>query len=440
MRKALICIAGIAIVAAGASTVMAGAIDNKTNWSAEYIRTLNRNAATDYADIAAYNPAGTVKMTEGVTLNGSLQFLGKDYKNIINGMEFTSDKGSIVPGAFAVYNKKKWSLFAAFSNYGGGGEVDFGEGNVTTVGAGTLLSAGADRQTDQGVQDAGGPAAPLGTYYAGALSNQSLYAKSYYLGFSFGGAYSINDIFSVSLAARYINAYREAEAQVTALPTAAGVGVGATPLPAMVGYEQDANGWGGIIGVNIAPNDAFNIGVRYETKTNLDFEATVLQDNLGILPNLGIIDGEENTRDLPATLGLGISYWFTEKLRVEADLTYYFNTNADWGGAEDNVDNGYDLGIAAEYVFTDQLLASFGYLRTETGIEAQYMLPENPELDANTIGGGIAYAFTEKFHTNLSAGYVFYDDDSFVSQTTGATIEYQKEIVFLAFGIEYRFM
>ena len=67
-----------------------------------------------------------------------------------------------------------------------------------------------------------------------------------------------------------------------------------------------------------------------------------------------------------------------------------------------------------EYHFNEALLASFGYLRTDTGIDAQYMLPENPELDANTIGGGIAYAFNEKFTTNFSLGYVFYEDDSFV--------------------------
>ena len=71
------------------------------------------------------------------------------------------------------------------------------------------------------------------------------------------------------------------------------------------------------------------------------------------------------------------------------------------------------------------------------------MLPENPELDANTIGGGIAYAFTEKFHGNFSIGNTFYEEDSFstpTSPTTSTTIEYQKNIFFLALGLEYRFM
>ena len=62
MRKVLIGITTFSLVLAGTATsAYAGAVVNKTNWSAEYIRTLNRNAATDYADIAAFNPAGTVK-------------------------------------------------------------------------------------------------------------------------------------------------------------------------------------------------------------------------------------------------------------------------------------------------------------------------------------------------------------------------------------------
>lgn len=66
MKRVLTCAGGLLLSFGFATAVYAGAIDNKTNWSAEYIRTLNRNAATDYADIAAYNPAGTVKLDEDV--------------------------------------------------------------------------------------------------------------------------------------------------------------------------------------------------------------------------------------------------------------------------------------------------------------------------------------------------------------------------------------
>jgi long-chain fatty acid transport protein len=440
MKKILLCAGGLVLSVACISVAYGGAVDNKTNWSAEYIRTLNRNAATDYADIAAYNPAGTVKLDEGFIINGSIQYLSKDYKNIINGTGYESDEPSYIPGIFGVYNKKKWSLFATLTNVGGGGKVDFSQGDLTTYTIGKGVSYQADRQVDALVQAGGGAAAPIGTYYAGNLTSQTLNAESYYLGYTFGGAYNFNDMVSVALAARYVDATRKAEGSITTAPTPAGEFVGATPVTAKVNYEQDGTGWTGIMGLNLAPNDVLNIGLRYEIKTSLDLKAKVKEGGAILAQQaIPIINGQSNSRDLPALLGLGGSYRITPKLRTEVDLTYYFNDNADWSGAENKVDNGYDIGIAFEYIFNDKLTGSVGYMYTSLGMDPQNMLPENPELDANTIGAGIAYALNEKFHTNISIGNSFYSDDSFISSTTGATVKYEKNVFFLALGLEYRF-
>ena len=59
----------------------AGGIINKQNLSADYIRTLNRNAATDMADAAAYNPAGTAMMEDGLYVKADAIYFWKDYSN-----------------------------------------------------------------------------------------------------------------------------------------------------------------------------------------------------------------------------------------------------------------------------------------------------------------------------------------------------------------------
>ena len=64
-----------------ASSLQAGGIINKQNLSADYIRTLNRNAATDMADAAAFNPAGTAMMQDGLYLKADAIYLWKDYSN-----------------------------------------------------------------------------------------------------------------------------------------------------------------------------------------------------------------------------------------------------------------------------------------------------------------------------------------------------------------------
>ena len=81
MKKLLAFLCAFALFFCFTSSVMAGGIDNKTNWSVEYVRTFNRNAATDAADIALYNPAGTVKMEDGLYGNLSPHYIKKEYAN-----------------------------------------------------------------------------------------------------------------------------------------------------------------------------------------------------------------------------------------------------------------------------------------------------------------------------------------------------------------------
>jgi long-chain fatty acid transport protein len=118
------------------STLIAGGIDNKGNLSAEYIRTLNRNAATDSADAVVYNPAGVVKMEHGLFLNASGQYALKTYTNTIGGTEYASDVPSIIPSVFGLYKKDKWAGFAAFTIPCGGGEVEYDNGNATSFALG----------------------------------------------------------------------------------------------------------------------------------------------------------------------------------------------------------------------------------------------------------------------------------------------------------------
>ncbi len=431
MKKLFVflCVAGL--IAASASPLFAGGIDNKTNWSAEYIRTLNRNAATDSADIVMYNPAGVMKMGDGFYGNLSVQYILKDYTNNINGQDFDSDEPSFIPGLFLLYKQDRWAGFFGLSNVVGGGKVTFEKGDATTsaLGLGVLYGANALLAA---------ASVPSDYWYSG-LSNQNLEAEQIGLGYTIGGSFKINDMFSVSLGAMYVDTQKEAKGSVTV--------TAANPfppynndIPAVVDYEEDADGWGGVIGVNISPTDQWNIGIRYNTKVNLDFDQTVNQDSLGILPALGITNGGESTRDLPAILALGVSYKLNDKIRLETNLTYYFNEDADWMGAEDFVDNGYDLGLALEYTFTPTLKGSIGYLHTDTGMDAEYMLPEAPQLNADTIGAGVAYEAIPGMMLNVSFGNAFYTSDSFVESTTGTTIEYQKNNFFMAFGIQYKFM
>ena len=84
MKRAFVALTAFSVFVLVAGSALAGGIDHKTNFSAEYARTMNRNAAIDYADAVVYNPAGTAFMADGLYLNGSLQYLDKSYTNTID--------------------------------------------------------------------------------------------------------------------------------------------------------------------------------------------------------------------------------------------------------------------------------------------------------------------------------------------------------------------
>ncbi|CCK81534.1 OmpP1/FadL family transporter [Desulfobacula toluolica] len=397
------------------SVLWAGGADNKTNWSAEYIGILNRNAATDSADIVMYNPAGIMKMENGFYGNVSAHYVAKNYNNKINGHDFDQDKSSIVPGIFTIYKKDKWAGFFGVSNVVGGGKVNFENGNATTNFVRMVLSGGLAPYIDE-----------------------NLKAEAIGLGYTIGGAYSFNDMWSVSLGVRYVKSDRKMKGLVT-LPG---------PFPIDLSFEEEADGFGGIIGINFSPFDALNLGLHYDTKVDLDYEADVKRDFITpagpLLSSFGVVDGQKRSRNLPAVLAAGVSYKISPKIRAESNLTLYLNNDAgfkDIAGTsrdESAVDNGYDIGIGFEYACTDTLKVTLGYLYTNTGVDAKDMTPELPELDAHTLGSSLGYQMNENLNLIFSLGHVFYKDASFINRFD-QPITYEKEITFLAFGIQYKF-
>jgi long-chain fatty acid transport protein len=449
MKKLLFSFCAVGLILFLSAQVMAGGAINRTNWSAEYIRTLNRNAATDAADIALYNPAGTVKMDDGFYGNISVHYASKNYANNIDfgtnaiqpafSEQRESDKPSFIPGLFGVYKKNNWSVFGAISNHGGGGAVDYGEGTLTTRQLGYGMWGLALNPVTAPIFGGAGP---------GPISNEKIEGQAHYVGYNLGAAYKINNIFSVSAAAKYIDAKREASEVTASVTNAAGT------FTERAAYDEDATGLGGVFGLNISPSKDWNIGMRYETNVKLNFKQKVTQDSLGLLPflgpALGVTDGGVVRKDLPAIGAFGVSYRFLEKFRVEANLTYYFNENShndDWLRTGADVDDGYDIGILLEYMFSEKWLASLGYMHTKTGVKPEDMNPESPELDANTIGAGAAWRPMPALTLNFSIGNAFYTSDSFTYTGPAALaalgindkVEYEKNNFFAGFGVEYKF-
>ncbi len=440
MKKVLVVIGAMGLLCMMASPLMAGGIINKSNLSSDYFRSLTRNAATDAADIVAYNPAGVMKMPNGLYIKGDAMYITKDYENKVPDQtafptnffsgedgDFESDVPSIVPGFFSVYKQDKWAGFFAVTIPGGGGEVKWEDGSAYT----SLLAMGI-------WGDAGGPLGP----YSG-LDSAEIEANSFAIGYTLGGAYEINNMFSVAGGIRYVNARQEFKGQVDLTEPVP------TPFPDVyeIKLDRTATGFSYFLGLNVAPTDKLNIGFQYMSNTNLDFESNVDKDTTGgsITDDIGWADGTSRREDLPGVLFLGASYQFTPNVRAELNYTLYLESAAELdskAGRFDHAGNSSDLAASIEYIFNPQWKASLGYMITNIeGMDPEDLIPLAPELDATTIGVGAVYAPNTRWRFNL--GYTDVTYDSKTTSVTGsnspAGTELGKHSTAISVGVQYRF-
>jgi long-chain fatty acid transport protein len=425
------------------SAAYAGSIDYLSNQSAEYLMTLNRNAATDSADIVSYNPAGTVFLPRnGLYLNTSVQYLFKPYEQHFMNTTYKQDEPSIIPSTFAVYKKDKWSAFFSITVPAGGGKIDWDDGNATTTGM--IL------------QTAAGAAALGGGTGATTINSQRITASSRYIGFTPGGAYKINDQVSVSLAGRYIIAERSASAFTDFTMDAIGVAPGnETRIVVNSDFDYDAKGFGGIIGLDIKPIDTLTFAIRYETRTKLRFHydmnsrvATVTGPSAAInsgvsaslLNTLAALDkdGQKIRYDLPAVLGLGANYTVKPGLDIMTSFNYYYLKAANWEAAGD-YHNGWEAGLGATYKATPELKLGLGFLNTVSGeSDNTPFVTENPHLDSRTFGLGATYAVLPNLEVTLAGSRTQYITDS-NNGGTATEVEFKKVVNNIALGAQYRF-
>lgn len=426
MKKfiAILCLSSLVLLTS--SPLIAGGITNKQNFSTEYIRTSSRNAAMDSADAAVYNPAGVTRMEDGFYINGGAFYAFKDYSNTIGGIEYSSDEPSIVPSLIGLYKKGNWAAFGAFTIPYGGGKVVYDQGDATTMGYGMTLITGVNQLLR--LPPPNGYSLPFDAY--ATINSHSMEAESTGYGFTLGGAYQFNDIISIALGLRYIDSNKEAQASISIGPSAMGTAAGIPVRTFGIDYEEEADGLGGFIGLNITPQDSLNIGLRYETATKLDYETSVNKDDTGMLVN-----GARTREDLPGLLGIGLGYRINPDLKIDMSLTYYLEKSADRQAARfKDVGNGYDLAIAVEYAFNPKLRGSLGYMYTNIKMDPDDMLPEAAELDANTFAGGLVYTFKSGLDLNFAVMKNIYS-----SEVRSNGIELGKDLFNFGFGLQYKF-
>ena len=321
----------------------------------------------------------------------------------------------------------------------GGGELEYNNGNARTV----ALAQGVAFSANQLLAPAIGAGLLPPTAAYSQISAMNLDVKqSTVLGFTLGGSFALNDMWSFAAGVRYSNGTREFDgsATISAITTIPGVN---PPLTPSLRLEEDADGWAGILGVNFAWED-LNAAVTFISNTKMDYKMDVKRDTLGIAPALGFADGSRRRIDVPGQLGFGVSYKFLPQLKVDLNYVLYLEKSATIDTYEGE-GNSFDLGITAEYTFSPKWKASVGYLYTDIKVDDKQQInePEEPKLSANTFGGGFVFSPTPKWDITFGGLYVNYKDVTGVSDDPallfGVPVGYDKKVWNLSAGVTWKF-
>jgi len=388
-----------------ASESRAGSIDYLTNQSADFIRTLGRNAATDAADIVSHNPAGTTFLFhDGLYLSLSGQTILKAFSITYRDKVYEANNPTpFLPSFHTVFKFRNLAIFGAFTVPAGGGDLTYEEGVPYLI---PLVTQVKDTDGNK----------PIDGHFEGS---------SMYLAGTFGVAYKMCNMVSLSAAARVISAkkaylgwaYYESDSKL-----------------AMLDATKTAGGVGGIFGIHARPFKYLDIGIRFETETKLEFETVSEMTNLNPMdPKApGALDSFQNgaveNRNLPAMLALGLAVHPFKALTINANMNYYFNKHADdyddyaapiaddpigakafVKGYDDDYDDAIELSFSVEYKILSNLIASVGYSHSFSGTKSYDKELKNDKgeedilqpvtlsdfeytLDSNAFGLGARYA------------------------------------------------
>ncbi|HCL00748.1 MAG TPA: hypothetical protein DHW42_11670 [Candidatus Marinimicrobia bacterium] len=505
--KSVMFVSLILVLAMGIA--MAGGIVGNTNQSAAFVRTLNRNASTDVDAVyfnpagltrledGLYLSLSNQSIFQTKTVTNSYQFLNTD--------EFVGDvKALLFPNFYLAYKTGKLAFSAGFEPIGGGGSANFEKGlpsfelPVSDLKAKLGMNYRLNTSFEGSSIYYGGQAGityKLNDMVSVAVGARYVMASNSYLGHlkdieiqTTSGWMRADDYFNAASAnaagaatslqplvdggasgltlaeaqgAGYLTAAQVAQlegglTQVGLNPAnyptvgatqAAYNGVSAT-MTATAGQlgdvEVDAvqkgSGITPIFSAFITPFEGLDIALRYEMKTKLELENETEVDGSGLFP-----DGGKTNTDMPAMMALGVSYKVMPALRSEFNLNYYLHSDVNWDGREDNVENGYEAGVAVEYCLNDKLKASVGFLNADGGAKPAYQTDISYSLKSNTIALGAAYAVSPNLIVNVGGMNTFYQDCERPFSHTLGTIDipvietYKKTSIGFAVGVDYKF-
>ena len=454
MKKSLVILSLLA-----SANAFAGSIDYLAQQDAEYFAHPAMIGKVGVSG-AYYNPAGTAFLEDGLYVQLNSQTLFKTYemdtKEKFGGLSHESDHPSaFVPSIQIVKKEGDRSYFLHAGAAAGGGAVKYENGISAFEVIGQKIELGFQNKFPNNKN-------AKVDYLSGSTVNGS----SYYINTTFGMAQKLNSKFSVAGGLRFMYAMRELNGTAnyeltTKLPITNEKGeitglTGDIPGNVRVDIDSERTGWGvgGVIGFHYQPTEKLNIGFKYETEVELNLDADgSVSTTSKTFPDLvtGGINSdlsahpviaewlEDDRRNLPAMMALGVSYELTDRITLLTSGNYYFIKDANRNGCYENYDNGYEISVGVDYKLNDKWTLMAGYQYTDTGANENTYKDTDYALDADMYGVGVKYTPDETKEFIVSYAYVDYKNGTAVNEKGQETTTFKKEVNAIGLSATFKF-
>lgn len=416
-----------------ASATFAGGLMHNTNQSTDFVRNFAQDASTTTSAVY-YNPAGTAFMDDGLYVSAHSQTVWQTREIDTDKLGYYEGKSfvPVMPSLLVNWHRGNFALSGGFYIIGGGGEAKFDKGLplIDALFSQTIQKTAEQMPALGQLMSAYKIQSPTQLYEAKFIGKQYVYA------WQLGASYRIMDMFSAFLGARLNYAYNSYSGSMKSL-------VQNEQLDAMLNktlLDCEQTGWGitpmASLGFHFGK---FSAGVKYEHNTYIEMknETARIEDIVTTyMPQF--IDGEKSDNDLPGFLAIGLNYAWTERFRTGIGYHHYFDTFANYPQDRQNDldgdENEFVLGVEADIL--KPLTISASVQRTMYGITDDYISDLSFVTDSWSVGGGIAFRFTDNLQVQIGYMETLYEERT--KTENGIKKTYDRTSHNVAAGIDFK--
>lgn len=411
----------------------AASIDYLSNNSASYFQNPSQTAGIT-AEGVFYNPAGTVFLEDGNYVNANMQNSLIQESMTINGDKLASNNYAGAPSFNFLHKNGNYSLFANLSVIAGGATLKYDEGVPGLV----LVSETFET-------------ASRGMLGASVTKNQFSGQNRYYQ-LMLGGAYRLNDKFSLGGGLKYVHAARKLNGHGSfAYNPLVGRFMGLTGSDLYIDSKREADGVGAVIGLDYKATDTLNFAIKYETPVKLSFTTKATETSDMVLRGnpIGLShfypkyrDGVKSRRDLPGVLSLGVSKDI-DKWTVSGGYIHYFNKAANIDGISYN--DGHEANFGVDYRINSKFTAHAGFNYAKTGAPKETFNDTEYAINSQIYTAGLTYRPVDSHEWKFGLAHVNYSQKNGVPERTNGIIldkskvKYDKSINVFSLGYTYKF-